>query len=68
MSYIIKSGDGYYIRLHGEIPELTTDPVEATRMEQPKAQEIADLVRRVGFEAELIEVEIGKIPGEREFI
>jgi len=59
--FIVKSGAGYFIRFINDVPEMTTDPVEATRMKEDKAVSIITKMDELGLNAELVSVRIGKI-------
>jgi hypothetical protein len=67
MSYIIKSGAGYFLYLkkfyseeHLDIPYLTSNPVLATRLGKPEAKEVMEKLDLLGWEAEIIKVKVGK--------
>lgn len=61
-TFIIKSGPGYFIRFLNDTPEMTTDPVEATRMREDEAVSIVAKMDKLGLNAELVNVRIGKYP------
>jgi hypothetical protein len=61
MSYIIKSGPGYFLYLkkyysedHLDMPYLTSDPVQATRLSLKDAKEVMEKLDLLGWEAEII--------------
>jgi len=58
--YIIKSGNGYLVRIENDTPEMTTDPVSATRFGRIQAAGIAEEVVGLGIKTEIIEVRVGK--------
>lgn len=62
ISYIVRSGIGYFVRF-SEVgsQEMTSDPVVATRMNKLVAKGIVQRMVAVGFNAELVEVKLGKI-------
>ena len=53
--YIIRSGDGYFVRFgpNGN-QEMITDPVSATRMNTETTQSVIEILTANGFEAEPI--------------
>ena len=59
--FVIKSGLGYFIRFLNDTPEMTTDPVVATRMREDKATLIVAKMDKLGLSAKLVSVRIGKI-------
>lgn len=63
--FIVKSGDGYFLEFVGPGPYLTSDPVEATRLTEAKADSVIGRLWELGFSGELMEVRIGRIKNER---
>jgi hypothetical protein len=59
--YIIKSGAGYLFRIIDKLPEMTTDPVEAKRMDKTEALRTMAFLESEGFGTELIELRIGRV-------
>jgi hypothetical protein len=67
MSYIIKSGPGYFLYLkkyfsdnHLDMPYLTSNETEATRVNKVDAKEIISKLEALGWEAEIIKAKKGK--------
>lgn len=58
---IIRSGEGYFIRFVGATPEMTSDPVEATRMSKEAAQPIRTKLEEMGLVADEVKVILAKI-------
>jgi len=60
---IVRSGAGYFIKFTGvdNTPELTSDPVAATRMARSEADLVASVMNRKGFGAELVKVRYGNV-------
>ena len=47
---IVRSGDGFLVDLQG--PRMSSDPVEALRMDLPSADLACQVLRSLGFEGE----------------
>lgn len=57
ISYIIKSGDGFLVELGNQTPEMTSDPIEATRFGFQSAANLQRLeLSRLGFSSQLVRV------------
>lgn len=60
--FIVKSGVGYFTRfVADDTPEMTSDPVVATRMERDKADQIISKLGHLGFNAELVKLRFGRM-------
>ena len=59
--FIVKSGTGYFLEFVGSSPYQTSDPVEATRLNEAKAIGVIGRLRELGYSAELMEIRVGKI-------
>ena len=58
---IIQSGSGFFVRFHNDTPEMTTDPVSATRLNREDATEIAQRLEALGYRADFTEVRVVRI-------
>ena len=52
--FIVKSGNGYFLEFG--VPQMTSDPVKATRMPFSRAENVSVELGRLGFQSELVEV------------
>lgn len=65
--YIVRSGDGYLIGWSGEIPTMTTDPIQAGRVDRDIAEEAINKLAQAGFFGELVRLNFRRISlAERE--
>jgi hypothetical protein len=49
---------GYFIKFENESPEMTTDPLEATRLTLKRALKIISKIEQLGLEGRLININI----------
>ncbi len=61
--FILRSGDGYLVRINSGAPEMTSDPVLATRMNREDTSKTKWALELLGFEAVIVPVVIGRIRG-----
>lgn len=64
--FIVKSGAGYFLKfvktgpMMRDTPQMTSDPVSATRMRGGKADLIVSKMCQLGFDADLVELRMGR--------
>lgn len=59
--FVVRSGEGYFLEFVGLSPYMTSDPAEATRLNEAKAIGTIGRLRELGYSGELMEVRIGRI-------
>lgn len=54
--FIVAGGKGYFLRFLGDSPEMTSDPLVATRMSLKAAESTANRIDDLGFHSQIIEI------------
>jgi hypothetical protein len=55
--WIVKSGQGFLIKIDNQTPEMTSDPIEATRFSYKSSANLQRLeLDRLGFSSQLVQV------------
>lgn len=58
-SYVVGSGSGYFLHFIGDTPEMTSDPLCATRMSKDEVEDVMFKLDIMGFEAHLVTIRKG---------
>lgn len=61
MMYVIKSGSGYYVKMDGKSPLMTTNYIEAKRCDKHEASIICHMLDTMGIDSEIVSITVARI-------